>query len=148
MLQTPCYDIRPGNGEGLFWFWCFINVPLTYSLDTQPRDPHGANFPITETKSLWDACIFDGQLAMKRQWRRKKKITNSESSIQKYRSVTQRHKSYLDSSYGVRQMQWSSSLLFLLLQLRQTNELRFWTSLELTPTHDPWNHSMHTLQPT
>jgi len=19
------YDIRPGNGEGLFWFWCFIN---------------------------------------------------------------------------------------------------------------------------
>jgi len=23
------YDIRPGNGEGLFWFWHFINLSLT-----------------------------------------------------------------------------------------------------------------------
>ena len=23
------YDIRPGNGEGLFWFPCFINLSLT-----------------------------------------------------------------------------------------------------------------------
>jgi len=28
------YDIRPGNGEGLFWFWHFINL-LTY-FDTYP----------------------------------------------------------------------------------------------------------------
>ena len=26
------YDIRPGNGEGLFWFWRFINLSLTYLL--------------------------------------------------------------------------------------------------------------------
>jgi len=29
------YNIRPGNREGLFWFWCFINLSLTY-LDTYP----------------------------------------------------------------------------------------------------------------
>jgi len=29
------YDIRPGNGEGLFWFQRFINLSLTY-LDTYP----------------------------------------------------------------------------------------------------------------
>ena len=29
------YDISPGNGEGLFWFWRFINLSLTY-LDTYP----------------------------------------------------------------------------------------------------------------
>jgi len=23
------YDIRPGNGVGLFWFWRFINLSLT-----------------------------------------------------------------------------------------------------------------------
>jgi len=38
------YDIWPGNGEGLFWFQRFINLPLTYLLKTptylQPRDPH------------------------------------------------------------------------------------------------------------
>jgi len=26
------YHIRPGNGEGLFWFWRFINLSLTYLL--------------------------------------------------------------------------------------------------------------------
>jgi len=37
------YDIRPGNGEGLFLFWRFINLSLTYTLThllTAP-DPHG-----------------------------------------------------------------------------------------------------------
>jgi len=29
------YDIQPGNGEGLFLFWCFINLSLTY-LNTYP----------------------------------------------------------------------------------------------------------------
>jgi len=24
------YHIQPGNGEALFWFWCFINLSLTY----------------------------------------------------------------------------------------------------------------------
>jgi len=24
------YDIRPRNGEGLFWFWHFITLSLTY----------------------------------------------------------------------------------------------------------------------
>jgi len=41
------YDIRPGNGEGLFWFWHFINLsvtylfkhPLTYSPGTHTRLP-------------------------------------------------------------------------------------------------------------
>jgi len=41
------YHIRPGNGEGLFWFLCFVNLSLTYLLRQlpiylQPRDPHGA----------------------------------------------------------------------------------------------------------
>jgi len=29
------YNIWPRNGEGLFWFWHFINLSLTY-LDTYP----------------------------------------------------------------------------------------------------------------
>jgi len=29
------YDIRPGNGEGLFWFRSFMNLSLIY-LDTYP----------------------------------------------------------------------------------------------------------------
>ena len=41
---VACYDIRPGNGHGLFWFWCFINLSLIYLLRhlptyLQPRDP-------------------------------------------------------------------------------------------------------------
>jgi len=27
---VACYDNRPGNGKGLFWFQCFINWSLTY----------------------------------------------------------------------------------------------------------------------
>jgi len=41
------YDIWPGNGEGLFWFQCFINLSLTDLLShlhtySQHWDPHGA----------------------------------------------------------------------------------------------------------
>jgi len=41
------YDLWPGNGEGLFWFWCFVNLSITY-IDTYlltyspRRDLHGA----------------------------------------------------------------------------------------------------------
>jgi len=38
------YDIRPGNGHGLFCFQWFIKLSLTYllrQLPTCPRDPHG-----------------------------------------------------------------------------------------------------------
>jgi len=43
--RLAAYDIWPGNGEGLFLFWCFINMSLTYLLRhlptyLQPRDPH------------------------------------------------------------------------------------------------------------
>jgi len=48
------YDIRPGNGVGLFWFRRFINLPLTYllrhSLTTQ--DPQGASAKNVEKKSM------------------------------------------------------------------------------------------------
>jgi len=45
------YDIRPGNREGLFWFWRFINLTFTYLLRDlptylQPRDPHGAKLAL------------------------------------------------------------------------------------------------------
>ena len=41
------YNLRPGNGEGLFWFQRFINLSLTYLLRHLPTysqflDPHGA----------------------------------------------------------------------------------------------------------
>ena len=41
------YDLRPGNGQDLFWFWRFINLSLIYLLRhwptyLQPRDPHRA----------------------------------------------------------------------------------------------------------
>jgi len=44
------YDIWPGNGEGLFWFWRFINLSLTYSLKTLTHfltapDPHTVHRP-------------------------------------------------------------------------------------------------------
>jgi len=34
------YDLRPGNGEGLFWFRYFIGLSLTY-LDTYPLTAPG-----------------------------------------------------------------------------------------------------------
>ena len=42
------YDIRPENGDGLFCFWRFINLSLTYLLRHLPtylqsRDQHGAH---------------------------------------------------------------------------------------------------------
>jgi len=33
---VACYDIRPGNGEGLFWFQHVTNLPLTYFLRHLP----------------------------------------------------------------------------------------------------------------
>jgi len=46
-LVVASFDIWPGNGEGLFWFWCFINLSFTYLLRhlrtyLQPRDPYRA----------------------------------------------------------------------------------------------------------
>jgi len=40
------YDIWPGNGDGLFLFWRFINLSLTYLLSHLPTylqlwDPRG-----------------------------------------------------------------------------------------------------------
>jgi len=35
LVSCAFYDIQRGNGEGLFSFCCFINLPLTY-LDTYP----------------------------------------------------------------------------------------------------------------
>jgi len=38
------YDTQPWNREGLFWFWHFINLSVTY-LDTHlltAQEPHGA----------------------------------------------------------------------------------------------------------
>jgi len=34
--SVASYDIRPGNGEGLFWFWRFINLSLPYLLRHLP----------------------------------------------------------------------------------------------------------------
>ena len=47
------YDIRPGNGEGLFWFRRFINLSLTQTLThlLTALDPHGAWPQITEYKN-------------------------------------------------------------------------------------------------
>ena len=52
------YDVRPGNGEGLFWFSRFINLSLTYLLRhlptyLQPRDPHGACRLANAVMKLW-----------------------------------------------------------------------------------------------
>jgi len=43
------YDIRSGNGEGLFWFRRFINLSLTY-LDTYPLTCS----PGTHMGQLWE----------------------------------------------------------------------------------------------
>jgi len=40
------YNIWPGNGEGLLWFWRFINLPLTYLL----RHLHTYLQPRTQTE--------------------------------------------------------------------------------------------------
>jgi len=54
------YDIRPGNGVGLFWFWHFINLTLTYLLRhlptyLQPWDPQGADM---QPGKLLHCCHF------------------------------------------------------------------------------------------
>jgi len=48
------YDIRPGNGEDLFWFRCFINLSLTYLLKTlthllTAQDPHAVHAAMANT---------------------------------------------------------------------------------------------------
>jgi len=51
------YDIRPGNGEGLFRFRCFINLSLTYLLKyllayLQPQNRTGPHYLLTNAKKL------------------------------------------------------------------------------------------------
>jgi len=51
------YNIRPTNGQGLFWFWRFINLSLTLTLThlLMTLDPHGA-FLLSRsriTQKLW-----------------------------------------------------------------------------------------------
>jgi len=45
------YDIPPGNGEGLFWFWRFINLSLPslirHVLTYSPEPLWGAGTPYT-----------------------------------------------------------------------------------------------------
>jgi len=50
------YDIRPGNGEGLFWFRHFINLSLTYLLR---HLPHKAE-PLEKTGA--SHMLFIGQM--------------------------------------------------------------------------------------
>jgi len=49
------YDIQSRNGEGLFWFWRFINLSLTYLLtylDTYPLTySPGTHTALTEQKT-------------------------------------------------------------------------------------------------
>jgi len=61
------YDIRPGNGEGLFLFRRFINLSLTYLLRhlltyLQPRDPHRARFTcnahVSFTSTISHTCLY------------------------------------------------------------------------------------------
>jgi len=33
--SVASYEIWPGNGDGIFWFWCFTDLSLTY-LGTYP----------------------------------------------------------------------------------------------------------------
>jgi len=43
------YNIRPGNREGLFWFWRFINMSLTYLLRpvlTAPGSTRGQHLKV------------------------------------------------------------------------------------------------------
>ena len=37
------YDLQPGNGECLFWFWCFINLSHTYLLRHLPTYSPGSH---------------------------------------------------------------------------------------------------------
>jgi len=45
------YDIQLGNREGLFWFWCFIHLSLTY-LDTHPFTAPGPTWGCTLTRHV------------------------------------------------------------------------------------------------
>jgi len=61
--HTHTHDIRPGNGEGLFWFRRFINLSLSYLLRhlpsyLQPRtDPHGATVTCCEVG--WPVVVIN-----------------------------------------------------------------------------------------
>ena len=55
------YDIWPGNGQGLFWFWRFINLSLTFLIRhlptyVQPQDPHRAQQQVRACK--WSRSIL------------------------------------------------------------------------------------------
>jgi len=55
------YDIRPGNGEGLFRFRRFINLSLIYLLRylpayLQPWDPHGAKVWLLQAACATGHC--------------------------------------------------------------------------------------------
>jgi len=47
------YDIRPGNGEGLFWFRYFINLSLTYLLRHLPTYLQPRTHTWQETACIW-----------------------------------------------------------------------------------------------
>jgi len=47
------YDIRPGNGEGLFLFWRFINLSLTYLLRHLPTYLQSRTHMRHPANSVW-----------------------------------------------------------------------------------------------
>jgi len=52
------YNIRPGNGVGLFWFQCFINLsPTTLTHLLTGPDPHGAHSLICQCDSERDSIL-------------------------------------------------------------------------------------------
>jgi len=57
------YNIQPGNGEGLFWFQCFINLSLTYlrHLPTylQPWVPHRAHNDLPASETWLNGCPLE-----------------------------------------------------------------------------------------
>jgi len=57
------YDVQPGNGEGLFWFQCFINLSLTYLFRHLPTycSPkiHTGQVPHGTTTQWYDCLLSD-----------------------------------------------------------------------------------------
>ena len=60
------YDVRPGTGEGLLWFWRFINLSLTlltYSSQThvRPTVPDHPQYNITQNHNLlkWENAVYE-----------------------------------------------------------------------------------------
>ena len=54
------YDIRSGNGEGLFLFGCFMNLLLTYLLRHPPTYSIGTHMgqPVPEKKQGFMSWMF------------------------------------------------------------------------------------------